>query len=133
MYGFNKAEKLTNKSLIENLFVKGKSVRIFPFTIYYRIESGDSIPTSQVLISVSKHYFKHAVKRNRIKRLTREAFRLNNHDFKEFFKESSLNYNIGFVYHTSKLCSYKTVEKSIIEALNAIKAIVGQNSDNISE
>lgn len=36
-------------------------------------------PRPQVLISVSKRHFKHAVDRNRVKRQLREAYRLNRH------------------------------------------------------
>ena len=34
-------------------------------------------PTAQILVSVSKRHFKHAVDRNRAKRQIREAYRLN--------------------------------------------------------
>ena len=39
------------------------------------LDSRPSLP--QVLVSVSKRHFKHAVDRNRVKRQLREAYRLN--------------------------------------------------------
>ena len=37
----------------------------------------DNMPAVQVMMSVSKRHFKHAVDRNRVKRQLREAYRLN--------------------------------------------------------
>ena len=56
----------------------------YPFRIYYRkvalppAMDTDSSPVSllQAGVSVSKRHFKHAVDRNRIKRLMREGYRL---------------------------------------------------------
>lgn len=45
----------------------------FPLRVVYRVSDGES---TQVLMSVSKRHFKHAVDRNRTKRQLREAWRL---------------------------------------------------------
>ena len=48
--------------------------------VYLEVESdGEREPQAKVLVSVSKRHFKRAVKRNRVKRQLREAYRKNKH------------------------------------------------------
>ncbi len=88
-FGFPKEEKLKQKKDIDLLFAKGKwmtygSVRIIS------IKPDSTEPISIKLgVSVSKKFFKRAVHRNRIKRLLREAYRLNKSTFTEAFGEDS--------------------------------------------
>ncbi|MFD0990505.1 ribonuclease P protein component [Mariniflexile jejuense] len=76
-FTFNQKEKLKSKKLIEKLFTEGKSVSVFPLRLVYLptvFEDGVLVKTG---VSVSKRHFKTAVDRNRVKRLMREAYRLN--------------------------------------------------------
>ena len=50
-------------------------------------EVAASVPPVQVLISVSKRHFRHAVDRNRVKRQLREAYRLNKHLLQDKLEE----------------------------------------------
>lgn len=45
--------------------------------VYLKTDAEAGVPDVRVLVSVSKKCFKRAVKRNRVKRQLREAFRLN--------------------------------------------------------
>ena len=91
---FTKSERLCSRKAIEALFAGGnRSFTAFPLRVVYRLveeevvlppaeeraslsnESSDFV--CQVLVSVSKRHFKHAVDRNRAKRQVREAWRLN--------------------------------------------------------
>ena len=48
--------------------------------VYLEVErDGENGPQAKVLVSVSKRHFKRAVKRNRVKRQLREAYRKNKH------------------------------------------------------
>ena len=70
--GFPKREHLCSKLLIDQLFEPGKSksLQAYPLRMVYR-----EAESTQVLISVPKRLFHHAIDRNRIKRQVREAFR----------------------------------------------------------
>jgi len=73
---FGKQEKLKSRKLIGKLFEEGKSVKKFPIRlIYLQTEHTSDFPM-QASFSVPKRNFKKAVDRNRIKRLLREAYRL---------------------------------------------------------
>jgi len=100
-FTLGKKERLKSRKQIEQLFKQGKSFAIYPFKIYYVLNSiqitprpensTDSRlwtppsakatggkPDSRLLFGVGAgtRNFKKAVDRNRIKRLTREAYRL---------------------------------------------------------
>lgn len=69
---------MVSRQLIETLF-GGKcshSLATFPLRIVYRTceRRAEDAPV-QLLVSVSKRHFKHAVDRNRVKRQIREAWR----------------------------------------------------------
>lgn len=76
---FPKHEKLKSKKMIEHLFAHGKSCTVFPLKLIYSSYNFDEDVPIQMGVSVSKRNVKLAVKRNRIKRLLREAYRLNKH------------------------------------------------------
>lgn len=71
---FPKTERLCSRKAIEALFAGGnRALSAFPLRVVYKVTDE---PRTQVLISVSKRHFKHAVDRNRAKRQIREAWRL---------------------------------------------------------
>lgn len=77
---FGKKEHLVSKKLMEMLFSGGtaKSMVVYPVRmVYMMVDNPEAEPPVQVMVSVSKRYFKHAVKRNRVKRQLRESYRSN--------------------------------------------------------
>ena len=74
---YNTIEKLKSRKLIGQLFDGGKTVSKFPVKIIYKKVDFEDEVLLKVGVSVSKRNFKHAVDRNRIKRLLRETYRLN--------------------------------------------------------
>jgi|TARA_B100001059_G_C17580374_1_gene449563 ribonuclease P protein component len=71
-----KEERLKSKKLIESLYQKGSSVKVFPLRMIFLQTAHTSNFPAQVGVSVAKRNFKLAVDRNRIKRLMRESYRL---------------------------------------------------------
>ena len=76
-FKYSKQDKLKSKKLIEQLFTEGKSVTAYPLKLIYLKTEFEDDSILKTGVSVSKRLHKTAVDRNRIKRLLREAYRLN--------------------------------------------------------
>lgn len=82
-YTYGKEEKLKLRKLIDQIFKTGDSFSSYPFRVFFKKVEIEANVKAQVGVSVSKRNFKHAVDRNRIKRLMREVYRLNKHTLLE--------------------------------------------------
>ena len=106
----HKVERLDKKKIIEKMFAGGsRSFSVFPLrVVYLPVEELEA--DASILISVSKRRFKRAVKRNRVKRQIREAYRVNKHELLNILVERKCRIAIAFIYLSDQL-----VESSIIE------------------
>ena len=115
-----KPERLNKKKIIEKMFAGGsRSFSIFPLrVVWLPVEELDV--QASILISVSKRRFKRAVKRNRIKRQIREAYRLNKQILLAPLTEKNRRLAISFIYLADELMNSALVEEKIKAALTRI-------------
>lgn len=115
MNTFSKSERLYKRSLIEELFSnENRSFVSYPLrVIFMPMEEADA-PTA-ILISVSKRKFKLAVRRNRVKRQIREAYRLN-----KSLLNTDKHWLIAFIYLSDALVPSITIVNSVQYALKRI-------------
>ena len=121
IYTLCKAERLNSKILIGKMFEGGisKSFSIFPIRVVYMpVEQGEA-PAS-ILISVSKRRFKRAVKRNRVKRQIREAYRKNKSILLECLQGREQHLAIAFIYLSDELTATAELEEKMKIALSRI-------------
>ena len=96
-----------------------KSFSIFPIRIVYMpVEQGDA--SASILISVSKRRFKRAVKRNRVKRQIREAYRKNKYLLTDELHRRELRLAIAFIYLSDELTVTAELEEKMKIALSRI-------------
>jgi ribonuclease P protein component len=72
------------------------------------------------MVSVPKKRFKRAVKRNRLKRLMREAYRLNKQEMLAKLEERQLQIHIAFNYVSDDELDFASVEKKMKVALQRL-------------
>lgn len=119
-FRFTKKERVAGEKRVETLFAKGRSFMSYPFrVVYLETTQGGTTPLS-ILISVPKRRIKSAVDRNRMKRLAREAYRLNKHLF--IYGESAENrhFDVAFISVIDKPCDYAAVEKGMRKAIKEL-------------
>lgn len=115
--GYPKKEKLKSKDDISLLFKKGKWFSHGTLRIaFVKCEEGNS---AKFGVSVAKKIYKKAVDRNRIKRLLREAYRLNKDEYKNAFGENKIA--MLFYISPKKPMHFLEVEKAFLELCRARK------------
>ena len=118
---FDKSQHICSMKRINTLFEHSSSFINYPLKVVYRKEEKQTdLPCVQLLLSVSKHHFKRAIKRNRIKRQLREAFRKNSHALKQFAIEHSIHIDIALLWVSNELFTSGLVEEKVVKALEAI-------------
>ena len=94
-FKYGKKDKLKSKKQIDDLFTKGKAVTAYPLKLIYLKTDFEDECLLKTGVSVSKRLHKTAVARNKIKRLMREAYRLNK---PLYFNNTSTSYAIMILY-----------------------------------
>ncbi|RYG42222.1 MAG: ribonuclease P protein component [Chitinophagaceae bacterium] len=114
-FTLGKNERLKSRKLITQLFNEGKSISSYPFRIIYSItpEAGPL----KAGFTVSSKNFKKAVDRNKVKRLLREAYRLN----KSQLIRDDAGINLFIIYTAKEILDFKTIHDKLIVALEKIR------------
>jgi ribonuclease P protein component len=121
IYTFTKEERLCNKKLIDELFRNGSSFLVYPFKVSWLVAAEPQLCPAQVLFSVPKKRYKHAVDRNLLKRRMREAYRLNKEQYlyqalKDMDKQ--IVFSIGYV--GKEIADYAFIERKMVKLLNSL-------------
>ena len=111
-FGFPKAEHLKSRKQIDALFAEGKSVSVFPVRAVYKFSKAEEAHV-KAGVSASKRHFKKAVDRNRIKRLLREAYRLQKEDLILKTTEAGLSGIVFFLYTDKNMADFTTVKDAV--------------------
>lgn len=120
-YTLDKKERLNSRILIEKLFSGGsKSLPAFPLRVVYMSVEGDHLPAISLLISVPKKRFKRAVKRNRVKRQIREAYRKNKAILSDTLTASNRKLAVAFIWLDNELHDSPEVEAKVQKLLHLI-------------
>lgn len=121
-----KEERLHGRDAVEKLFkdAGSRSMVAFPVRVVYVLAppQADTCVNTRMLVSVPKRQFKRAVKRNRVKRQVREAYRKHKHGLIEAVSRiGEQHLSLAFVWLDSKLYDTSVVEKKVEKLLLRIE------------
>ncbi|MGL4346582.1 MAG: ribonuclease P protein component [Chitinophagaceae bacterium] len=114
-YTLKKQDRLTFRKDIEYVFQYGKILYMPPIKLVYYIEKNEKKGILQCGFSVSKKLFIRANKRNRIKRLMRDIYRLQKH-----YIDSDKNIKMMMIYSHKNIVSYKELFPKIGNILSIV-------------
>ena len=109
---FSKHERIYKRKEIQELFLKGSSFYLYPFSV--KFSTSEVSANNSILVSVSKRIYKRAVDRNLLKRRIKEAYRIN----KDILETRGLS--IAFVYTSKKQHDFSFIEAKLIKVLEKL-------------
>jgi ribonuclease P protein component len=130
-FTFPKQHRLVGKKNIQTLLSKGEAFFVHPYRIVYSIENRTTaldVPI-KLVIAVPKRKCKLAVQRNYIKRITREAYRLQQQILLHDSVIVNLQLNVMIQYTQSENIEQATAMQAVKRILKTLqKKIVGFES-----
>lgn len=116
MYSFPRSERLSSRKTIDRLFQEGKVIKAYPMNVFHMPVEGQPLPLV-VLMAAPKRRLRQATDRNRVKRLMREAYRLNRLALRDVCADAGVQVALAFVHIGRADPDHKVVTQSMRTAL----------------
>lgn len=119
-FSLPKAERIHLKRSVDELYKQGKAFLVYPLRVVYLINDAPLEARGQMMVAVGKKYFRRANKRNRVKRLVREAYRQNKHPWLRALKEADLYGRVAYSNVAKEMPTYEQVERAVVKSIKKI-------------
>ena len=127
-FSYGAIEKLKSRKLLEQVFTKGRSFSVFPLKVFYILVDEPLNFPLKTGVGVSSRNFKKATDRNRIKRLLREAYRLNKRDLLQKITDEEKQVAVFILYIDKTLPSLAIVQQKMMVALDKLANQVSEKN-----
>ncbi len=130
-FTLGKQDRLKSRTKIEALFSKGQRLTAHPYRVFYLFqnkEAGKDQADLQCGVGAGTRNFKKAVDRNRIKRLTREAWRLQKKELAEKMSGHTQTLVLFFIYTGKELPSFNFVKEKMAPVIQKLLLIADENN-----
>jgi ribonuclease P protein component len=117
IFTYQKKDKLKSRKQTQNLFSNGKAIGVFPIKLIYTVEQVDTEGILQAGVGAPTRTFRKAVQRNRVKRLLREAYRLEKPTFLAQFSLEHKRVNLFFLYGNAEIVTQAEIQDKVRSAL----------------
>lgn len=124
VFTYRKKDKLKSRKQTQHLFSTGQAINVFPIRLIYTIEPmatalemGSASSLLQAGVGAPSRTFRKAVQRNRVKRLLREAYRLEKPNFINQAALDNKRVNLFFLYNDANLLTQVEIQAKVKEAL----------------
>lgn len=116
---FSKQQRLKSRKKLQQVFAGRKAVFAENIKVLYQAEDADK-GFVQCGVGLSGRYFKKAVDRNRVKRLLREAYRLQQHPLVQMAEKNNKQISVFILYTGKQLPQYDRLFESVGIALQKL-------------
>ena len=113
-HSLNKRERLRNKQYIQTLFSKGKAFFVAPIQLIIRADDEQAAHMIKVGFAAPKKKYPKAVQRNSIKRLCKEAYRLQKNELHALLNPNH-SWHIMIVYSGKEMISLTDLQKAMLK------------------
>jgi ribonuclease P protein component len=119
-------ERLKSRKQIDKLFNSGNYFNLPPLRLSYLIDEGGENEALQLGVGVSVRHFKKAVDRNRVKRLIREAWRVQKQELASLAKAKHRSLKVFIIYTGRELPDYQLVYEKTRSAIARLSTLINE-------
>jgi ribonuclease P protein component len=127
-FTLSRNERLKSRKQIDLLFRRGCHINLFPLRASYLLFAGQKEEPLQFGIGVSGKWFKKAVDRNRIKRLAREAWRVQKNELRQCLVEQQRHMIIFVVFTGRDLPGFEMMSQAMSQIIEKLCRISNEHS-----
>lgn len=125
-------ERIKSKKTMDTLFRHGKAFFVYPYRVVFLFENhiytNNFESCAQMGITVPKRFFKKAHDRNKLKRLSKETYRIEKYNWRNWLQANNLYIKVLFIYNTPKVHTWHELQTPFVHIGERLKSLAENTS-----